>query len=176
MRLTCCVRPGTMEWPFPSRPFSTPAGRHDLENPALSPDADFERHNEQAIRAAVEADRIEPRAYAVRYDPKQALVLVELSNGCVFGFPPDRVPGLDGGTRPQLSNVRISPSGDGLHWDDLDTHASLTGLVAEASNLRSWAPRIMGEISSEAKARAARKNGLKGGRPRRSAKPPASTD
>jgi hypothetical protein len=103
-------------------------------------------------------------------------VLVELCDGCVFGFPPERVPGLEEATRPQLSNVRISPSGDGLHWDDLDAHASLTGLVAEALNLRSWAPRIMGQISTEAKARAARKNGLKGGRPRRSGKPRGSRD
>jgi hypothetical protein len=147
-----------------------------MAKPAFSPDADFERQNERATHEAVEGDRIEPRACAVRYDRKQAVVLVELSNGCVFGFPPERVPGLEEGTRPQLSNVRISPSGDGLHWDDLDAHASLTGLVAEAFNLRSWAPRIMGQISTEAKARAARKNGLKGGRPRRSGKPPASKD
>jgi hypothetical protein len=71
-----------------------------MAKPALSPDADFERQNERATREAVEADRIEPRACAVRYDRKQAVVLVELSNGCVFGFPPERVPGLEEGTRP----------------------------------------------------------------------------
>jgi hypothetical protein len=42
--------------------------------------------------------------------------------------------------------------------------------MADALNLREWAPRIMGQVRSEAKARAARKNGLKGGRPRSSAK------
>jgi hypothetical protein len=67
-----------------------------------------------------------------------------------------------------LGDVRISPSGDGLHWDDLNVDASLTGLIAEALNLREWAPRLMGQARSEAKARAARLNGLKGGRPRRS--------
>jgi hypothetical protein len=67
--------------------------------------------------------------------------------------------------------VRISPSGDGLHWDDLDAHASLTGLMAGALNLREWAPRILGQVRSEAKARAARANGAKGGRPRRSPRP-----
>lgn len=134
-------------------------------------DAEFERENARAIRAAREADRIEPRARAARYDLEQALVLVELRNGCLFGFPPERVLGLEDADPAELAEVRLSPSGDGLHWDDLDAHASLTGLMVEALNLREWAPRIMGQIRSPAKARAARANGLKGGRPRRSAKP-----
>lgn len=134
-------------------------------------DAEFERENERAIRAAREADRIEPRACAARYDPEQALVLVDLRSGYAFGFPPAQVPGLADATSRQLANVRLSPSGDGLHWDDLDAHASLTGLMADALNLREWAPRLMGQARSEAKARAARANGLKGGRPRRGSKP-----
>jgi hypothetical protein len=70
-----------------------------------------------------------------------------------------------------LANVRVSPSGDGLHWDDLDIDASLTGIVANAFNLSEWAPRFMGQVRSEAKAQAARLNGLKGGRPSRREKP-----
>ena len=131
---------------------------------------EFDRQNEQAIRAAREADRVEPRATAVTYDRDQALVLVHLRSGFTFGFPPERIPGLERVSNRQLSNVRISPSGDGLHWDDVDVDASLTGLIAEALNLQEWAPRIMGQIRSEAKAKAARKNGLKGGRPRGSTK------
>lgn len=131
-------------------------------------ESEFNRQNEQAIRAAREADEVEPRATALTYDPDQALVLVHLRSGFAFGFPPERIPGLGKATRKQLSNVRISPSGDGLHWDDIDVDASLTGLMADALHLRDWAPRIMGQIRSEAKAQAARKNGLKGGRPRSS--------
>jgi hypothetical protein len=136
-------------------------------------DADFDRQNEQAIRAAREADRVEPRARAARYERDQALVLVDLRSGYAFGFPPERVPGLEQATPAQIERVRISPSGDGLHWDELDAHASLTGLMAEALNLREWAPRILGQVRSEAKARAARANGMKGGRPRQSARPAA---
>lgn len=139
-------------------------------------DAEFERQNERAIRAAREADRIEPRAAAVTYDRDQALVLVHLRSGVAFGFPPERIPGLEKATHKELSNVRISPSGDGMHWDDLDVQASLTGLMAEALNLRNWAPRFMGQMRSEAKARAARKNGLKGGRPRGSSKRSTSAE
>jgi hypothetical protein len=130
----------------------------------------LDRQNEQAIRAAREADQVEPRATAVSYDPNQALVLVHLRSGFTFGFPPERIPGLEKAMPKDLTKVRISPSGDGLHWNDLDVDASLTGLMADALNLREWAPRIMGQVRSEAKAKAARKNGLKGGRPRSSAK------
>jgi hypothetical protein len=141
-----------------------------MAKPTGTGETEFNRQNEQAIRAAREADRVEPRATAVTYDRDQALVLVHLRSGFAFGFPPERVPGLEKATTKQLSSVRISPSGDGLHWDDVDVDASLTGLMAEALNLREWAPRIMGQIRSEAKAKAARKNGLKGGRPRSSSK------
>jgi hypothetical protein len=128
---------------------------------------DFARQNEAAIREAREADRIEPRANAATYDSEKGLVLVELRSGFAFGFAPERVPGLDRTSAKQLSKVEISPSGDGLRWDDLDVHVSLTGLVAQAMNLTEWAPRIMGQTRSPKKARAARINGLKGGRPRK---------
>jgi hypothetical protein len=131
---------------------------------------DFEQRNETAVREAREADRIEPRANTVAYDAQRGLILVELRSGFAFGFPPERILGLEGATAQDLADVRISPSGDGLHWDDLSVDASLTGIVAEALNLREWAPRFMGQARSEAKAKAARLNGLKGGRPRRAAK------
>jgi hypothetical protein len=137
---------------------------------AATTNADFERQNEAAIREAREADRIEPRANTVSYDSQKGVVVVELRSGFVFGFPPERVAGLEGTAAEQLANVRVSPSGDGLHWEELDTHVSLTGLMSEALNLREWAPRFMGQARSEAKARAARLNGLKGGRPRQVAK------
>ena len=129
--------------------------------------AEFDRQNEAAIREAREADRIEPRASAVRYDPRIGLILVDLRSGFAFGFPPERIAGLAGSSAKELSTVRISPSGDGLHWDDQDVQVSLTGLVRDALNLEEWAPRLMGQVRSEAKARASRLNGLKGGRPRR---------
>jgi hypothetical protein len=141
-----------------------------MAEPERSNDTDFERKNETAVREAREADRIEPRASSIRYDAQQGLLLVELRSGFVFGFPPERIFGLEDTTAKQLATVRISPSGDGLHWDDLNVDASLTGIMADALNLREWAPRFMGQARSGAKARAARLNGTKGGRPRRATK------
>lgn len=129
---------------------------------------EFARQNEAAVREAREAEGVEPRAYSVSYHAESDTVLVELASGFVFGFKPGRAPGLAGAKAEQLAAVRISPSGDGLHWDALDAHVSLHGLMEEGLNLREWAPRIMGRFTSEAKARASRANGARGGRPRRS--------
>ena len=146
-----------------------------MAKPAKMTDRAFDEQNEGAVREAREADRIEPRANSVRYDASRGLLLVELRSGFAFGFPPERVYGLEAATAKELAKVRISPSGDGLHWDDLNVDASLTGLMADALNLSEWAPRFMGQSRSEAKARAARLNGMKGGRPRRATKPKKSS-
>jgi hypothetical protein len=146
-----------------------------MAKPVKANDSAFEEQNEVAVREAREADRIEPRANSLRYDSAKGLFLVELRSGFVFGFSPERVSGLEAASAKALAKVRISPSGDGLHWDDLNVDASLTGLMADALNLREWAPRFMGQSRSEAKARAARLNGIKGGRPRRTTKPKKSS-
>jgi hypothetical protein len=132
-------------------------------------DDEIARQNEVAVRRAREADRIEPRARLVSYDEDRGLIMVELRSGFLFGFPPERV-GLAAAGADDLRDVRVSPSGDGLRWDHLDAAVSLTGIMGDALNLREWAPRFMGQITSEAKARAARQNGMKGGRPRRTRK------
>jgi hypothetical protein len=146
-----------------------------MAKPAKAHEGAFDEQNEVAVREAREADRIEPRANSVRYDSARGLLLVELRSGFAFGFPPERVSGLEAANAKELGKVRISPSGDGLHWDDLNVDASLTGLMADALNLREWAPRFMGQSRSEAKARAARLNGMKGGRPRHATKTKKST-
>jgi len=146
-------------------------GRGSMARGARVVEAGLAQQNSAALREAREADQVEPRAEGATYDPGHGLIVVQLRGGCAFGFPPRQVDGLQGATEDQLSAIRISPSGDGLHWDDLNVDASLTGLLARALNLKEWAPRIMGQVRSEAKARAARENGLKGGRPRGSFKP-----
>jgi hypothetical protein len=43
----------------------------------------------EAARARTELqDRIEPRAVRAWYDADRHLVMFEIRNGCVFGFPP----------------------------------------------------------------------------------------
>jgi DNA invertase Pin-like site-specific DNA recombinase len=56
-----------------------------------------------------------------------------------------------------------------LHWEELDTDLSVAGLLAGLFGTRAHLARQAGSATSPAKAAAARANGAKGGRPRRSA-------
>lgn len=109
----------------------------------------------------------EPRAIAARYDRKSQHIVVDLSNGCVFAFPPRLAQGLEGGSDEQLSQVEILGAGFGLHWEALDVDLSVPGLLSGLFGTRSFMARRAGSTTSPAKSAAARANGAKGGRPRK---------
>lgn len=125
------------------------------------------------IDAALERGRIarlnEPRATAVRYDRSLGQIVVELTNGCSFAFPPRLAEGLQEATEDQLAQVEILGAGHGLHWEGLDVDLTVAGLLAGLFGTRAYMARCAGQATSPAKAAAARTNGAKGGRPRRSA-------
>ena len=125
------------------------------------------------IDAALERGRTtrlgEPRALACRYDRAAARVVVELTNGCVFAFPPNLAQGLDGTTDDQLAQVEILGAGSGLRWEVPDVDLSVPGLLAGLFGTRAYMARQGGRTTSAAKAAAARSNGAKGGRPRKTA-------
>jgi len=118
-------------------------------------------------------ERIEPRAVKAWYDAERNLVMFELKNGCVFGFPPRGEDGLENATPEQLA--RVDPDfwkGEALHWEELDADISVPGLMFHLLNVKAWYAKWLGSATSPAKAAAARENGKKGGRPR--TKAPAS--
>jgi hypothetical protein len=112
------------------------------------------------------------RAVSAHYDRQTGRVMLELTNGCVFGFPAQSIPALAKATLEQLAAVEVSPGGSGLHWEALDADLSVPGLLLSSigrSQKLSELARIAGKTTSEAKAAAARANGAKGGRPRKAA-------
>jgi len=108
----------------------------------------------------------EPRAAAARYDRASERVVVELTNGCTFAFPPRLAQGLGNAAEDQLAQVELLGSGTGLHWETLDVDLSVPGLLAGLLGTRAYMARHAGQVRSPAKAAAARANGAKGGRPR----------
>ena len=112
----------------------------------------------------------EPRAAAARYDRRSGRVVVELSNGCTFAFPPHLAQGLEAATEEQLAQVEVLGAGSGLHWQALDADLSIPGLLAGLFGTKAYLAQQAGRATSPAKAAAARANGAKGGRPRRSAR------
>lgn len=124
-----------------------------------------------AIDAALERGRraheSEPRAAAARFDRQSGRVIVDLTNGCTFGFPPRLAQGLEAATDDQLAAVEILGNGYGLHWETLDVDLSVPGLMAGIFGTNTYMARRAGQATSAAKAAAARANGAKGGRPRK---------
>jgi Protein of unknown function (DUF2442) len=121
------------------------------------------------IDAALERGRIarasEPRAVAARYDKRRGQVIVDLTNGCTFAFPPRVAQGLETATADQLSRIEILGHGYGLRWEGLDVDFSIPGLLAGMLGTSAYLARRAGQATSPAKAKAARANGAKGGRP-----------
>jgi hypothetical protein len=117
----------------------------------------------------------EPRGKRARYDRETGLVTVELTSGAFFGFPARSSAWLRNATDDDLTNVEVSPGGDGLRWDSLDADFSVPGLIHGVFGpfgSKTWMRelgRTGGSSRSPAKVRAARANGKKGGRPRKRA-------
>jgi hypothetical protein len=125
------------------------------------------------IDAAIERGKVagqhEPRAKSARYDRRRGRIVLELTNGCTFAFPPRLAQGLERATDDQLAEVDILGMGYGLHWEMLDVDLSVPGLLSGIFGTRTYMARRAGQARSAAKAAAARANGAKGGRPRKSA-------
>lgn len=110
------------------------------------------------------------RATSAHYDRANGRIVMELSNGYLFGFPVSAIPYLTSATPKQLSAVEVDPGGGGLHWEELDVDLSVPGLLLSSVGRQeklSELARIAGTTKSAAKAAAARANGVKGGRPRK---------
>lgn len=123
------------------------------------------------LEAAEERGRIamatEPRAVSARYDAKADRIVVELTSGATFAFPPSLVQTLCDATPEQLSEIEVSPVGFGLHWPQLDEDYTVKGLMNGVFGTAKWMAAKAGRATSPAKAAAARANGAKGGRPRK---------
>lgn len=116
------------------------------------------------------AMRTEPRAAAARYDAATRSLVVELTHGVRLSVPVALLPWLAQATDDQLAEVEVGPVGIGLSWPSLDVDLEVAGLVRYVFGRQAIARAAgahAGSVRSEAKAEAARRNGAKGGRPRK---------
>lgn len=135
-------------------------------------EAEFDTQLEAAEARGQEKLRTEPRAVAARYDRETGRVVVELANGCTHIFPARLAQELHGAGDEELAGVEVDGAGFNLHWPALDADLYVPALVAGVFGTRAWMAqewgRTAGSRTTPAKAAAARANGAKGGRPRRS--------
>jgi hypothetical protein len=113
------------------------------------------------------------RASAAHYDRPTGRVVVDLTNGCAYAFPARLVQDLQGASDQDLALVEVDGMGFNLHWPALDADLYVPALLAGVFGTRAWMTRelarVAGQAKSPAKAKAARANGAKGGRPRKAA-------
>ena len=105
-----------------------------------------------------------------RYDHVSDAVRLVFRGGGSMTIPRRFIPGLQGQPAVALESVSVSPAGDALRWSSLDADVYVPGLVERAFGNRLFAAaagRRGGRQRSKVKAVAARRNGSKGGRPRK---------
>jgi hypothetical protein len=110
-------------------------------------------------------------ADAARYDAASRRIVITLRHGLELAIPVHLLQGLADAPPASLDRIDISPEGTGLHWPDLDVDLYVPALIQGLFGTRRWMASLLGQAGgrarSEAKTRAARANGLKGGRPRK---------
>ena len=118
-----------------------------------------------------------PVALSARYDRRSGRIVVALRGALEISFEATATQGLEAARPAQLSEIEITPSGLGLHFPQLDADLYLPALLQGVFGSRSWMAQAMGQAggiaTTDAKARAARANGARGGRPRKPVPPDA---
>jgi hypothetical protein len=130
---------------------------------------ELDRNFEKATRAGHAAARAEPRAIEAKYLPVSRHLRIRLANGASLSLPVGIIPELRAASREQVSGLEILPGGNALHWEALDFTISVPGLVASLFSPTIWMSELGrrgGTRSTAVKAAAARRNGMRGGRPR----------
>ena len=106
---------------------------------------------------------------SVSYDPRLDALRLTLSSGVRLSVPRSYIPPLAEATREQLKAVYPGNGGATISQDALDMDEFVPGLLDElfGYTIRAELGRRAGTVTTLAKARAARKNGRKGGRPKK---------
>ncbi len=132
---------------------------HELTDPEL----------DAAERRGREFEQSALLATAVRYDATSGRLVIDFVNGSTLLLPARQLQDLQDASDADLADVMLE-FGYGLRWEALDVEFTVPGLMAgifgTATVLESQ--RRGGQSRSPAKVAAARENGRKGGRPRRS--------
>jgi hypothetical protein len=127
------------------------------------------------IDAALERAKLldgEPVARMVEFFGDLNLLIVGLSNGRRLVLPVEEVQGLGGAKPEQMRRYELLGGGTGIHFPELDVDLYVPGLIEGVYGNRRWMARRGrkgGGTKSEAKRVAARLNGAKGGRPKKTA-------
>jgi len=119
-----------------------------------------------ATRRAEAEKASRPTPESVRYDPASGRIIVEFANGSAFMVPARSLQDLENASDDDLAEVELLGT-YGLHWEKLDVDFTIPGLMAGIFGTAKYMQQKGGRSRSPAKIAAARENGKKGGRPRK---------
>jgi hypothetical protein len=126
----------------------------------------------EAALAKAKVHDSDPVAVAVEHIPSLNLLIVTLSNQRRLVFPIEDVQGLGNATHEHMQNYELLGHGTGISFPDLDVDLYVPALIEGVYGNRRWMAQLGkkgGSAKTEAKRRAAKANGAKGGRPARAA-------
>jgi hypothetical protein len=106
---------------------------------------------------------------AASYNRALDALVLRLHNGRRVLFPREDLQGLRDAPAAKVARVEVL-AGVGLHWEELDVDLYGPALLEGIYGSKRWMSEIGrrgGEAKSAKKAKAARRNGAKGGRPQR---------
>jgi Protein of unknown function (DUF2442) len=125
-----------------------------------------------AVAQAKIYDQYRPKAVAAAYRANDDMIVIKFLSGVELTIPRLLLQGLERATPAQLAEVEIVDAQSGLHWEALDVDHYIPSMLEGVFGNRKWMShlgKIGGASRSAAKQTAARKNGRKGGRPRKPA-------
>ena len=132
-----------------------------------------DRDRFKAARARGEARAQDASALVdAHYDRKSDALRLIFRGGGSMTIPRHAIPGLERQPASVLEAMTVSPAGDALLWPAIDADVYVPGLVERAFGNRLFAAaagRRGGQRRTKAKTAAARRNGARGGRPRKPA-------
>ena len=112
-----------------------------------------------------------PKAVGAHYDRRSDRIVIRLSSGLEVRFSPHDAEGLENARASQLEEIKISPSGFGIYFPNLDADLYLPALLEGFLGSRKWMAARMGAVGGKSKSAAKRfaskRNGRLGGRPRK---------
>jgi hypothetical protein len=125
------------------------------------------------IDAAIERAKLhdnDPVAKTAVYVPRLKLLMVQLTNGRRLALPIEDLQGLENATAKQLQKIEIFALGTEISFPEIDVDLYVPSLIEGVYGNRRWMSELGkrgGSAKTEAKRRASRANGAKGGRPKR---------
>jgi Protein of unknown function (DUF2442) len=133
----------------------------------------------QNLRSAVERGRnnrgSQLQTRTVAYLAETKSLMIGFSDDSAVLLPIKNYPELASLSKTELNRLTLGFGGSALCLTEKDLHISIAGLIAACEPLMSMAAIMIaarnGRLQSEAKTTAARANGLKGGRPRKTPAP-----